>query len=152
MDTQSSSSRDHQSRGSRLQKEGEQTGATPGMPRIVIVDDEFFVAWHLHALLEDMGYAGSEVASNSRTAIGVAVELEANLLLMDVNLGKGPDGVETVRRILELRDTEVIFITAYTDEENLRRIRSVKPGALILAKPVSFEALKDAIGRLFPQD
>ena len=125
---------------------------SPSKPRIVIVDDEFFVAWHLQSLLEDMGYEDCEVANDSRTAISLAVEPEANLLLMDVNLGEGPDGVDTVRSILKQRDIEVIFITAYTDEENLGRIRDAKSDAPILAKPVSFESLQVAIKRLFPTD
>jgi len=152
MEIQSSSSNRHREPGSRYQGDREGKDSIPGKPCIVIVDDEFFVTWHLQSLLEDMGFTNCEVANDSGTAISLAVERDVSLLLMDVNLGGGPDGVETVRRILERRNIEVIFITAYTDEENLRRIRDVKPDAPILAKPVSFELLQAAIKRLFPTD
>ena len=152
MEIQVSPSNESQGTGGRRQEYRHDKGAFPGKPRILIVDDESLVAWHLQSLVEDMGYADCEVASDCRTAVRRAVDHEANLLLMDVNLGEGPDGVETVRRILELRDVQVIFITAYTDEENLRRMRDVKPDASVLVKPVSFELLQAAIKRLFLAD
>lgn len=139
-----------QDAGRPLQNDREPEGPNLEALRIMIVDDEFFVAWHLQSLLEDLGYAGCEIASDSLGAIALAEKQDANLILMDVNLGGEPDGVETVRRILEVCDVKVIFITAYTDEDNLRRIHDVKSDAPILSKPASLEMLRSAIAGLFP--
>lgn len=152
MEIHSASSEKHQVRRGRRPRDSEGKASTPVKARILIVDDEFFVAWHLQSLLEDMGLPDCEIASDADTATRVAADFEANLLLMDVNLGEGPDGLATARRILEQRDVEVIFITAYTDELNVRRIRDVNPYAPILTKPVSVELLRAAIKRVFPTD
>ncbi len=150
MEIHTSSSKGHGRSESLSQAGGAGKRSVGCKPRILIVDDEFFVAWHTQSMLEDMGFADSVVANDSSTAIRLAAERDASLLLMDVNLGGGPDGVDTVRGILEERMVEVIFITAYTDEDNLRRIRDVKPDAFILSKPVSSQLLQEAIKRLFP--
>ena len=119
-------------------------------PRIVIVDDEFFVAWHLQSILHDLKFESCEIASDADSAFDCAVDKEADLLLMDVNLGDGPDGIEAVRRIRAHREVAVIFITAYTDEAHLGRIRTLAPGAVVLSKPVSADVLHATIRRLFP--
>lgn len=124
----------------------------PGRPSIVIIEDEFLVAWNLQTTLNDLNFERCEIASDAQSGVDLALNHEAELLLVDVNLGGGPDGIEAVCRIKEYRKVEVIFITAYTDEANLSRIRQVAPEAEILSKPVSGELLGATISRLFPAD
>jgi DNA-binding response OmpR family regulator len=125
--------------------------AATGKPRIVIIEDEFFVAWNLQAVLEDMNFGSCEIASDARSGVDLALAQEADLLLVDMNLGDGPDGVEAVRRIREHRkEVAAIFITAYTDDANLGRIRQVAPHAPVLSKPVSPDLLLATIRTLFP--
>jgi DNA-binding NarL/FixJ family response regulator len=119
-------------------------------PRIVIVDDEFLVAWHLQALLHDLDFEVCEIAGDAESAFNCVISQEADLVLMDLNLGDGADGLETLRRIREHRNVAVIFITAYADDANLRRIRQLAPDAPILSKPVSPEILLATIMRMFP--
>ncbi|MEC5325736.1 response regulator [Aurantimonas sp. A3-2-R12] len=121
-------------------------------PRVLIVDDEYFVAWHLEALLQDLEFNVCDIAGDCESAVKSAIDFAPDLILMDVNLGGGPDGVETVRRIFQRRQVPVIFITAYTDEANLTRIRQAAPAAEILSKPVSPEVLQAAIGRALPSE
>lgn len=121
-----------------------------GNPRIVIIEDEFFVAWNLESMLRDLNFDSCEIANDAESGVDLAVSQEAQLLLVDVNLGSGPDGVEAVRRIREYRQVAVIFITAYTDDANLSRIRKLVPEAPILSKPVSPEILSATIRKLFP--
>lgn len=132
------------------QASSEGEAAVPGKPRIVIIEDEFLVAWHLQALLSDMNFGFCEIANDAESGVEFTINHEAELLLVDVNLGDGPDGVEAVRRIREYRKVTVIFITAYTDETNLSRIRQLVPEAPILSKPVSATLLGTTIRKLFP--
>jgi len=124
----------------------------PGKPRIVIIEDEFLVAWNLQAVLRDLAFDVCEVASDAESAVDLAISQEADLILADVNLGDGPDGIEAVRRILEYRKVAVIFVTAYTDDANLTRIMELIPDAPILSKPVSSHLLVATIRKLFPSD
>ena len=119
-------------------------------PSIVIIEDEFLVAWDLQTMLNDLNFERCEIANDAESGVNLAINEETELLLVDVNLGGGPDGIEAVRRIKENRKVGVIFITAYTDEANLSRIRQVAPEAAVLSKPVSAELLLPTIDKLFP--
>lgn len=128
----------------------ESEATVPGKPRIVIIEDEFFVAWHLQAVLRDLNFGFCEIASDAESGVDCAISQEAELLLVDVNLGGGPDGIEAVGRVREYRNVAVIFITAYADETHLSRIRQLIPDAPILSKPVSPDLLGATIRKLFP--
>jgi CheY-like chemotaxis protein len=114
-------------------------------PRILIVEDTLLVAWHLESLLRELNFEVCGLAANGEDAIEQATESAPNVLLMDVNLGKGIDGIEAARRIRQSRNSAVIFITAYSDAANLERIERAFPGAPILTKPVTPEHLRAAI-------
>ena len=121
-----------------------------GKPRIVIIEDEFFVAWNLQTMLRDLGFDICEIANDAESGVACAIKQAAELLLVDVNLGSGPDGIEAVRRIRDHRELACIFITAYTDEANLSRMQEVALQAPVLSKPVSPELLLSTIRSLFP--
>ncbi len=103
------------------------------------------VAWSLEALVGDLGcevvvtYARGEAA-----AAGIDDE-QVDIVLMDINLGGGIDGVETARRLREAQDLRIIFISAYADPETHRKISLAVPGAPLLRKPVSAALLAAAL-------
>jgi CheY-like chemotaxis protein len=99
----------------------------------------------LESLVQDLKLQPCGLAAHGEAAIEQAAELEPNLLLMDINLGTGMDGIEAARRIRETIDAAVIFVTAYNDPATLERIERAFPGAPVLAKPVTLEALRAAI-------
>ena len=134
----------------QIHSSSEGEARTRGKPRILIIEDEFFVAWNLQSILSSLNFEVCDIASDAESGVDLAIRQEAELLLVDVNLGGGPDGVEAVRRILEYRNVAAIFITAYTDQDNLRRIRQVAPEAPVLSKPVSIDLLLSTVGKLFP--
>jgi CheY-like chemotaxis protein len=70
-----------------------------------------------------------------------------DVVVMDINLGEGIDGIEAARRIRELCDATVVFVTAYGDVKTLQRVQETIPGAEVLAKPTSAAKLKTAIER-----
>lgn len=113
--------------------------------RILIVEDEIFVAWHLESILKDLDFTVSGIVPDGRTAIARAEELAVNLILMDINLKGDLDGVETASRIRETSDATIVFVTAYSDAVTLKRIEAAVPGAPVLAKPVSSARLRAAI-------
>jgi CheY-like chemotaxis protein len=119
-------------------------------PRVLIVEDEFLVAWHLQEILCDLRLPTSEIAADPQGAIDLAIDFEPDLVLMDINLGDGPDGVEVARRIRAHRDVAVVFVTAYSDPATVRRIRQVVPDAPVVAKPPSMRDLRAAIAQVLP--
>ncbi|MCL4442388.1 MAG: response regulator, partial [Firmicutes bacterium] len=48
-----------------------------------------------------------------------------DLILMDIELGKGMDGVLAARTIQQFRDVPVVFLTAHTEKEIVEKIRTI---------------------------
>jgi CheY-like chemotaxis protein len=116
--------------------------------RILIVEDEVFVAWHLEDILRDLDLDICGVASDGRTAIDKTAELKPDVVFMDIHLSGPMDGIETARRIRQISGANIVFITAYSDDGMRKRIQAEVPGAPVLAKPASLENIWAAIGRL----
>ena len=113
--------------------------------RVLIVEDEIFVAWHLESLVHDLDYSVCGMLPDGEGAVAKAEALGADVILMDINLKGQIDGVEAARRIRETFDAPIIFITAYSDPKTLGRIQNAVPGATVLAKPVAVGRLRMAI-------
>jgi len=113
--------------------------------RVLIVEDELLVAWHLESLSRDQNLEVCGLVPDGDGAIEQAIDLDVDLILMDIRLAGRMDGIEAARRIREQRDTPIIFITAHGDPATRAHIEQVLPGTPILAKPITAEHLKEAI-------
>ena len=69
---------------------------------ILIVDDDNLVRLGIRMTLEDAGFRNLQVAKTGPTAIRMALRHRPAVVLMDVRLGSGMDGVDAVRKILEV--------------------------------------------------
>ena len=104
----------------------------------------------LESLLEDMGFEAITLTSNAVEAAAAAERRTPELVLSDINLGPGADGIETVGAIRHTCSPAVVFISAYVDENARSRISEQVTGARILSKPLSgdelFAVIQDALG------
>lgn len=107
---------------------------------ILLIEDEPVIAMDLRLLVQRCGHRVVGVAASETEALRLARERQPGLILADVNLGRGGDGITAVRRILTEVDVPVIFITAYP--ERLLTADGVEP-AFIINKP--FDPLAVAI-------
>ncbi len=73
-----------------------------------------------------------------------AGELHPDAILMDVSLGSGIDGIETSARIRDLYHIPIVFLTAFSDEEIIGRMKRTGPFAYIL-KPFETAELHAAL-------
>ena len=73
---------------------------------------------------------------------------EPDIVLMDVNLEGGREGIEAARWLREVCDIPVVFVTAYTDPDTLQRIDEQVPGAPVVAKPLNRQRLAWAVGEV----
>ena len=94
----------------------EQTASTGPSPRVLIVEDELLVAWHLESLVREQNLEVCGLVPDGEGAVEQAVDLDVDLILMDIRLAGRMDGIEAARRIREQRDTPIIFITAHGDQ------------------------------------
>jgi CheY-like chemotaxis protein len=108
---------------------------------VLIVEDEGLIALHLNELLEDAGYRVAGPVSSGAMALRELDTTPApDLVLMDIGLAGSPDGIETARQIRGRSAIPIIFLTAYSSEKVLDRMREVRPEGY-LTKPVREEDL-----------
>ncbi len=102
--------------------------------RILIVEDEALVARELKSRLIQMGWEVAGIAYGEE-AIELARETRPDLLLTDIHLKGGANGIEVAQKICEEMDIPVVFLTAYSDAETVAKAKSVTPFGYII-KPV----------------
>jgi CheY-like chemotaxis protein len=96
--------------------------------RILVVEDEALIALEMEAMLEELGHSVVAIAGSESEALRLSQSKHPNLILMDVRLGRGGDGVNAGTRA---------------------RMEEVKPAG-ILSKPLLQSELKDTLERLSP--
>lgn len=117
-------------------------------PRILIVEDEILVGMMLRRRLCEHAYEVCEIAADGEQARVFVERYQPDLLLMDVILPGGMDGVTVMQTIRAKYRMPVIFFTAnHLDEELKKRAASVEP-MVIFDKMTRFELLLESIERL----
>ena len=101
--------------------------------RVLICEDETIIRLDLRAICER---AGLEVVGEARDgveALRLAAELEPDIVVMDVQMPK-LDGIEAARQLLAERPVPIVVVTAFPQEELVRR--AVEAGVFgYLVKP-----------------
>jgi len=127
---------------------GRTLGDASRAARLLIVEDELLIAWSLQEALAAAGHEVVSIARSADEAVAEAVAEAPDLVVMDVNLGRGGDGVDAATRIRQDRDVPVLYVTAYRDDRTLRRVADATPGAQVLAKPLAPGELETAVARI----
>lgn len=112
--------------------------------RILIVDDDQTTASVMQLYLENFGFVVPDVACSGTEAIEKTKKLKPDLVLMDIRLGKGLDGIDTAEVIMQKLNIPVIYVTAYSDEETLERAQMSNPYGFI-NKPLRDIDLKTTV-------
>ena len=96
-------------------------------PRILVVEDERAIQLALSGLLRRQGYE-VEVAGSGDDALAALVDGAFDLVLTDLALGRGPDGMDVLRGAKERRpECAVVMITAHGSEAIA--VEAMKAGA-----------------------
>jgi len=99
----------------------------------MIVDDDNAIVDYLGSLVASIGYEVAGRASSGQEAIGMAIELKPDLILMDIVLDDSQDGITAIEKIREAGEkTPVIFLTGYIDDSYIDRAKKVAPLGYLL--------------------
>ncbi|MBI5558317.1 MAG: response regulator [Deltaproteobacteria bacterium] len=112
--------------------------------RILVVEDEAIVAMDIEARLAAMGYDLAGRGSSGEQALALTAEKRPDLVLMDIRLQGGMDGIVAAEEIRRGFHIPVIFLTAYSEDDTLERAKLAEPFGYIL-KPFDDRELKSAI-------
>jgi DNA-binding NarL/FixJ family response regulator len=117
--------------------------------RALIVEDETLFAMGLAIDMQALGFAICDLVATGQDAFLKAMEDEPDIVMMDVNLEGGREGIEAARWLREVCEIPVVFITAYTDHDTVARIHEQVPGAPVIAKSLYrghlAKAVKEAV-------
>lgn len=108
--------------------------------RILIVEDEGLIAHDVELIVRNAGYEVCGLASTGEESIRLAEETQPDLILMDIVLRGPMDGVEAAEKIRQRSNVPIIYLTAHTDENTLRRAKFTQPVGYTL-KPVEQKEL-----------
>jgi CheY-like chemotaxis protein len=111
---------------------------------ILIVEDERIVGLHLRQQLVKLGYKVTAVVSSGNDALKALTDRETDLVLMDIHIEGGMDGIETAGQIRADYALPVIYLTAFSGETTLDRARMTKPYGFMI-KPFSERELHASI-------
>jgi 1,2-diacylglycerol 3-beta-glucosyltransferase len=111
--------------------------------RILVVEDQIITAMDLSEQLGKKGYLVVDTVSTGKEAIEKAQLFRPDLVLMDIKLSGGLDGIEVAKRIHDL-DIPVVYLSAYTDSDTVQRAEKTYPYGF-LPKPYQMDELYSTI-------
>jgi PAS domain S-box-containing protein len=113
-------------------------------PRILVVEDERIVARDIQLRLRRLGYEVVGATRSGEEAVRLTGELRPDLVLMDIRLDGATDGVAAAQEIHDRFQLPVVYLTAYADDDTLRRACVTEPFGYIL-KPFDERELRTVI-------
>ena len=93
--------------------------------RILVVDDSRLSSQMISDALRKHGYTVKTAHSGEEAVEHVLNGSPLDLVLMDIELGKGMDGIETAHAIQQRKELPIVFLTAYANDRIMEKIRSV---------------------------
>ena len=112
---------------------------------ILIVEDDAIAQLTLARYLKDLGFPRSLSVNNGREAVEVADKHAVALAFLDIRIMGDWDGIDTARQMKQnWPNLPLVFLTANTDRDTLKRARNVRPHAII-HKPYDRHVLIKAI-------
>jgi CheY-like chemotaxis protein len=125
----------------------EENGADgrPATPvRVLLVEDEALTALDIEYILQQLGFDVCGMASSAPEAVQSAHNLRPDLVLMDIRLAHGTDGIQAAGEIRTRFGIASLYLSAHTDASTLTRAQATQPLGFI-AKPYTQAQLETAL-------
>ena len=112
--------------------------------KILVVDDQIGIVSFLHDFFVQKDYDVLQ-ATNAKKAIQLVKKEQPALVLLDIKLGWGADGLHVLREIKkDMPDVRVIMMTSIIDEDVMNEAMSSGADDYI-TKPFSLEYLEKSV-------
>lgn len=112
--------------------------------KILAVEDDSFYAEALRRILEGLPYELIGVASEAPEALRMLKATHPDVLLMDIDLGGEISGIELVKKMNEVKDVPVFYVTSFKDKAKIGDAMETQPDGYI-SKPYDAAQLQAAI-------
>jgi two-component system, response regulator PdtaR len=115
--------------------------------QILLVEDEAIIGMALAAELEDRGYTVVDVCPSGQEALLLMQQQPVDLVILDIKLAKGMDGLETLAEIRKIGSPRVIVISGNSEQQTVQRIQEAQVDGF-LVKPVNMNELHQLLDGL----
>jgi CheY-like chemotaxis protein len=109
----------------------------PSRGRVLIVEDEYFVALDIEDALSSVGFTIVGIATTAEEAVKVAEAEKPDVVLMDIRLAGARDGIEAAAEIRNRLGIPSLFATAHSDAGTRARGNKAASPLGWLTKPYS---------------
>lgn len=116
--------------------------------RILIVQDTKAIAEDLAEHLAESGYDVTALEASGDDAVQKATEFQPDMLITDIILQGGTDGVEAASRIRSRFQIPIVYLSARVDKDLLERAKTTEPFGY-LTRPVSPQDLVSTVEMAF---
>lgn len=111
---------------------------------VLVIEDELLIAFELEDIMTKLGHRITSVVRTHKMAIKNARRTPPRLILADINLADGSNGIDAVNEILLHVNVPVIFITAYPE----KILTGARPEpAFVVTKPFNKEQIQAVVGQ-----
>lgn len=111
---------------------------------ILVVEDDPIIAEDIVLTLQDLGYRVTAKASNAEQALALLEERLPDLVILDIDLGGGRNGIYLGGVINREYRIPFIYLTALSDITTLHEVKKTLPAGFVL-KPFDENRLRAAI-------
>ena len=115
--------------------------------KVLVVEDECLIAMSICEDLRDIDVEPLQPVPKGEIAVQIALTEKPNLILMDISLAGGMDGIETAKRIKEKINIPVIFMSGFATDYIIEKANVINY-LKFFEKPVTIEMLEPVINGL----
>lgn len=108
--------------------------------KILIVEDDAVSAVLLQRALEKNDHQIIGLVDSGEKALDFLSKNQADIVMMDIDLAGDLDGIRTTQLINEKFDVAVVFLSASSDEDTLRKVLETYPSGYVI-KPFNIREL-----------
>jgi CheY-like chemotaxis protein len=109
--------------------------------RVMIVEDEAVIAMLLAEVITEMGHDVCAIEATEIGAVAAAVRCRPDMMILDARLGDG-SGIAAIEQILCAGFVPHVFVSG-----DALRVRTLRPGAVVIQKPFRESDLAQAMQR-----
>jgi DNA-binding response OmpR family regulator len=113
---------------------------------VLIVEDNYLAAAELSRILGEW-QVDARLTRRVRDARELARQMQPRLALVDINLAGGYEGVDLAQELQALYGTKIVFVTAYTVRDLMRRLTGAENMAVVF-KPVDRDVLSTVLSKV----
>lgn len=105
---------------------------------ILLVEDDRIISLTQMKTIQSFDYKVVQAFSGEE-ALEIAIQYDnINLILMDIDLGRGMDGTKTAELILQHRNIPIVFLTSHSEKETVEKVRGITRYGYVLKNSGNF--------------